>query len=248
MIPVADPADRVVVALLFAAVVVDGVYLLASFTAHMIKTVRPSLPAVIREGLAIAERKINRRNAMRKTYGPEQPREIPEVPFSLRVEHEDPATSERTIRIHDFIGKPDPSSGDYARFSLAGDSPDSSAMMRCLMDILPRMIANNDGVPAQWEYEELPTGARGTGVQAAGGEVGVIVTDLPEREPRFRGPDGQIYPASERKRFEDFDAGSSRRRLYNLMFVDPDARVQMSTVTEIMKDLFAEAAGRPTSA
>jgi hypothetical protein len=180
---------------------------------------------------------------MRKTYGPEQVRVIPEIPFDLNVEHELEDGS-RELQKHNFIGKPDPSSGDFARFSLATQGQ-GAEIVEALMSILPRMIDNSDGVSATWEYRELENVAP-TGVQTAGGELGQVVEDEPEK--RFYGPDGQLYPASEREKFTAFEAGSSRRRLYHLLFVDPDARVQIQTVVEIMKDLFAEGAGRPTSA
>lgn len=169
-------------------------------------------------------------NPMRKTYGPEQVRVIPEVEFSLNVEHENPETGQRELRTHDFVGKPDPSSGDFARFTLAtGVSDNGAEVVRVLMEILPRMIDNSDGVSATWEFRELePEDQAG--------------------ETRFYGPDGQLHPVSERSKYDAFEAGSSRRRLYNLMFVDPNARVQMPTVVEIMKDLFEAAADRPTSA
>lgn len=204
--------------------------------------------AAIGYGLGLLISKIIqwKRNLMRKTYGPDQVREIPEIPFDLNVEHEDPDTGRRELRTHHFIGKPDPSSGDFARFALATQSQ-GAAVIEVLTDILPRMIDNSDGVSATWEYRELAPAAQPTGIQAAGGELGV---ERPEEtgEPRFYGPDGQLYVASERKRFEDFEAGSSRRRLNHLLFVDPNAKVQIQTVVEIMKDLFSEGSGRPTFA
>jgi hypothetical protein len=170
---------------------------------------------------------LERINPMRKTYGPEQVREIPEIPFTLNVEHELDDGS-RELRAHEFIGKPDPSSGDFARFTKATQG-DGAEVVDALMSILPRMIDNSDGVSATWEYRELDP--------APG-----------EDEHRFYGPDGQLHPISEREKYTAFEAGSSRRRLYHLLFVDPDARVQIQTVVEIMKDLMAEGSGRPTSA
>jgi hypothetical protein len=169
---------------------------------------------------------------MRKSYGPDQVREIPEIPFSLNVEHE-LDNGVRELRKHEFIGRPDPSSGDFARFSMA-TMGQGAEVVEALMSILPRMIDNSDGVSATWEYHEMDPAP-----VADGEEPG---------EKRFYGPDGQLHPISEREKFLAFEAGSSRRRLYHLLFVDPDARVQIQTVVEIMKDLMAEGAGRPTSA
>lgn len=181
---------------------------------------------------------------MPKTYGPGTVPEVPRVPFDLRAVHEDPQTGERTIRTHHFMAAPDPSAGDFHRFALASEQG-GGALLICLGQILPRMIVNEDGVPLQWKYEELPPGTRPTlraGGETPGDALEVLGTmDDEEPEPNFRGPDGQIYPASERKRFEEFDAGSSRRRLYALMFEDDTVKVEMQTVAEIMKDLFAMA-------
>jgi hypothetical protein len=170
---------------------------------------------------------LERIDPMRKTYGPEQVREIPEIPFSLNVEHELDDGS-RELRTHEFIGKPDPSSGDFARFTVATQG-NGAEVVEALMAILPRMIDNSDGVSATWEYREIDP--------APG-----------EEERRFYGPDGQLHPVSESEKYLAFEAGSSRRRLYHLLFVAADARVQIQTVVEIMKDLMAEGAGRPTSA
>lgn len=170
---------------------------------------------------------VERIDPMRKTYGPEQVREIPEVGFDLNVEHE-LADGTRELRTHHLIGRPDPSSGDFARFTKAA-AAGGAEIVDALMAILPRMIDNSDGVSATWEYRELDP--------APG-----------EEEPRFYGPDGQLHPVSDREKFDAFEVGSSRRRLYHLLFEDPDARVQIQTVVEIMKDLFAEGSGRPTSA
>lgn len=190
------------------------------------------------------------RKAMPKTYGPETVPEIPEIPFSLRAVHEDPQTGNREIRTHQFIAKPDPSAGDFYRFARAASSKENSGgeLLIVLSDILPRMIANDDGVPFAWEYRELP---RGVEIQAApSSDVAVLGTLEEELEPvpNFRGPDGQIYPEPERKRFEEFEAGSSRRRLHALMFTDENVKVEIQTVAEIMRDLFAAAGKGRTSA
>jgi hypothetical protein len=190
------------------------------------------------------------RKLMPKTYGPDTVPEIPEIPFALRAVHEDPQTGKREIRTHQFIAKPDPSAGDFYRFARAASSKENSGgeLLIVLSDILPRMIANDDGVPFQWEYRELPQGVE---IQAGpSSDVAVLGTLEEELEPipNFRGPDGQIYPEPERKRFEEFEAGSSRRRLHALMFTDENVKVEMQTVAEIMKDLFAAAGKGRTSA
>lgn len=195
------------------------------------------------------------RKLMPKTYGPDTVPEVQRVPFDLRAVHEDPASGEKTIRTHSFMAAPDPSAGDFLRFALAAEDKGGGKLLIVLRDILPRMIVNDDGTPAGWEYKELPPkvlrdelpsapdpGPTDGGIQVYGAlDDGALV-------PHFRGPDGQIYPEPDRKRFEEFDAGSSRRRLANLMFEDVNVKVEMQVVAEIMRDLFALAGKGPGSA
>lgn len=194
------------------------------------------------------------RKAMPKTYGPDTVPEVPRIDFDLRAIHENPTTGKKEIRTHHFEAAPDPSAGDFHRFALAAKLGGGDLLI-VLGDIMPRMIVNDDGVPAQWKYEELPPKVvreelPGPAPVEHGGEVQVLgaFEDAPAVVPHFRGPDGQIYPEPERKRFEEFDAGSSRRRLYHLMFVDENVKVHMQTVAEIMRDLFAAAGKGPGSA
>lgn len=190
------------------------------------------------------------RKIMPKTYGPETVPEVPEIPFDLRAVHEDPQTGRKEIRTHHFIAKPDPSAGDYYRFALAANSDNGGDLLIVLSDILPRMISNEDGVPFQWEFKALPSGVAAP--QEPGEEVAVLGAYSDElvtvETVNFRGPDGQIYPEPERKRFEEFEAGSSRRRLHALMFTDENVKVEIQTVAEIMKDLFSAAGKGRTSA
>lgn len=176
------------------------------------------------------------RNRMPKTYGPDTVPEVPEIEFSLNVVHEDPVTSKKELRTHNFIAKPDPSSGDFYRFAMASTSEGGGELLIVLAEILPRMIDDSDGVPFKWVFKPRTSRPPKPGDPAAD----VVVT--------FRGPDGEIYPEVERKRFEEFDAGSSRRRLHHLMFTDENAKVKIQTVAEIMKDLFESAGKGRTSA
>ena len=181
---------------------------------------------------------------MPKTYGPETVPEVTKIDFDLRAIHENPETGEKTIKVHHFTAAPDPSAGDFHRFALASQKGGGDLLI-VLGDIMPRMIVNDDGIPAQWEYRELPAKVVRQEIPSGSpGEVAVLGTvDDGDPVPHFRGPDGQIYPEPDRKRFEEFAAGSSRRRLFNLMFVDENVKVHMQTVADIMKDLF-EAAGK----
>jgi hypothetical protein len=203
----------------------------------------------MREGLSVARQHIERRSMMPKTYGPDTVPEVPKIEFDLRAIHENPETSEKTIKTHHFTAAPDPGAGDFHRFALASQKGGGDLLI-VLGDIMPRMIVNDDGVPAQWKYKELPAKVVRREVpgsapdDSTGHGLAVLGTmDDGEPVPHFRGPDGQIYPEPDRKRFEEFEAGSSRRRLYNLMFEDVNVKVHMQTVAEIMKDLF-EAAGK----
>lgn len=189
---------------------------------------------------------------MPKTYGPETVPEVPRIDFDLRAVHEDPVTGHKTIRTHHFTAAPDPSAGDFHRFALAAKEGGGDLLI-VLGQILPRMIVNDDGVPAQWKFEPLPPKVVREEIPAAGPEDGalqVVGTFEESLAPvvHFRGPDGAIYREPERKRFEEFDAGSSRRRMYHLMFVDENVKVEMQTVAEIMRDLFAAAGKGPGSA
>lgn len=192
---------------------------------------------------------------MTKTYGPGTVPEVPRIDFDLRAVHEDPATGEKKIRVHHFTAAPDPSAGDFHRFALAAKTGGGDLLI-VLGQILPRMIVNDDGVPAQWEFAALPPKVVREELPAAGpddygtGSGLQVLGTMDDGEPvvHFRGPDGRIYPEPERKRFEEFDAGSSRRRMYHLMFVDENVKVEMQTVAEIMRDLFAAAGKGPGSA
>lgn len=189
---------------------------------------------------------------MPKTYGPDTVPEVPRIEFDLRAIHENPTTGEKEIKVHHFEAAPDPSAGDFHRFALAAKKGGGDLLI-VLGDIMPRMIVNDDGVPAQWKYEELPPKVVREELPAplepaAGGLQVVGTYDDGAPVPHFRGPDGRIYSEPERKRFEEFDAGSSRRRLYHLMFVDENVKVHMQTVAEIMRDLFEAAGKGPGSA
>lgn len=186
---------------------------------------------------------------MPKTYGPDTVPEVPRIDFDLRAIHENPATGEKTIKTHHFVAAPDPSAGDFHRFALAAKKGGGDLLI-VLGDIMPRMIVNDDGVPAQWKYEALPPKVVREELPAPAPEGGGLVVGTYEEAPveHFRGPDGRIYAEPERKRFEEFDAGSSRRRLFHLMFVDETVKVHMQTVAEIMRDLFEAAGKGPGSA
>jgi hypothetical protein len=218
-----SPTDQIVASVLTGLAAAYGLYLLSSFIVHMIKEC-----------------------VMPKTYGPDTVPEVPKIEFDLRAIHENPETSEKTIKTHHFTAAPDPGAGDFHRFALASQKGGGDLLI-VLGDIMPRMIVNDDGVPAQWKYKELPAKVVRQELPSAPDDPGSLAVlgtlDDGEPVPHFRGPDGQIYPEPDRKRFEEFDAGSSRRRLYNLMFEDVNVKVHMQTVAEIMKDLF-EAAGK----
>jgi hypothetical protein len=123
--------------------------------------------------------------------------------------------------------------------------PDTMLMVRVMMadnDLGPEAIGsllrmvgktldNTDGVKESWVFEEAPK------PKNAGAGY----------EPKFRGPDGKLHPLDMRAKFEDYDAGSSRRR-WNALVLDDDFQVEPETLAEIAVDVVEAATARPSGA
>jgi hypothetical protein len=98
-----------------------------------------------------------------------------------------------------------------------------------MMNTIRKMLSNRDGVPSTWSLVVLP--------QKKGAA----------QEPKFRGPDGKLYPLSKAEEFEAVSAGSSRRRWDHLMKDDEDAIVDMKDLADIFEYLVGLASNdRPT--
>lgn len=99
-----------------------------------------------------------------------------------------------------------------------------------LISILAKVMDNKDGlVKANWKLVTLP--------------------EVDGREPSFRGPDGEIYPATDTEaieRFKDHANWTSRRRWNYLLNEDEDAIVELEDLTDIAEWVIALSTERPT--
>lgn len=111
----------------------------------------------------------------------------------------------------------------------AGDRDSAKAMVG-VGRIISKMLDNKDGTPARWVPSQLPP------PDGAGEDY----------QPRFRGPDGELYTMDHVDRFERFEAGSSRRRWLYLMLEDDEIVVEAKDLMRLMEWLVALASDRPT--
>lgn len=176
-----------------------------------------------------------------KTYGgtETQPKAFP---FALVVYRDD------TPETHEFTAAPRVGAGDILRMLLLdGDKPE--AQLEGLSRTIAKSITDKDGeVPAKWKPEELkrPEPAPQNAWELEHGQV----RDTPEYEPSYRGPDGRIYPFSDKDalaRWNDQSRWTSRRRWLHLLLEDDDVFVKLSTLVEISKDFIAASTGHPTA-
>jgi hypothetical protein len=184
---------------------------------------------VIGFAIEIMLHKIKERLTMSgKRYGRLRAEPIALVDFELQAMRED-STGEPREEWHEFTARPQSDAGDLAALSATGD--DGLAQMNIVVKMIKKMVINSDGVPEQWQPTEL-----------------TAPDPLPEDyEPKFRGPDGQLYPMDQAVKFTDPGVGSSRRRLMHLLFED-EATVDINDLSEMLKDMMGKAAGRPTTA
>lgn len=146
--------------------------------------------------------------------------------------HERPAVREfelETItdsgepRVHRFQLVPIVPAGHVtALMDALEDEPEKSFGL--MAKLMSRLLDNTDGVPAKWEFEAWPSAKT------------------------FVGPDGEDHPLSDREKFEDIEAGSSRRRWNWLMNPDnEDEAVHLADMVDIAKWVVSEAVDRPTT-
>jgi hypothetical protein len=159
-----------------------------------------------------------------KRYRSLNPATIDPVPFELEVYRD--GVSE----IHEFTARPNIDIGPMLK--VAQDLNDVAKMAPIVIRTMSKMLDNTDGVPLDWEVVPLEKP----------GNAG------PNWEPKFRGPDGKLYPMDKATRFTAVTAGSSRRRWAYLMYEDDGASVDLATMMEIMQDMISVAANRPTPA
>ena len=163
-----------------------------------------------------------------KRYGSMKAGQVELVPFELVALREDDHGVPQP-EVHEFVARPRTDAGDLAAMSAAGS--EGTVLMRVMVNMIKKIVVNDDGVPEQWTPEPVkkPANAKASYVE------------------KFRGPDGQLYPMEDADRFTAVTAGSSRRRLMHLLLED-DATVEVADLAEIMQDMMAVAAGRPTTA
>lgn len=159
-----------------------------------------------------------------KRYSMVDPNTAKPTPFEIQLWRDGQA------EVHEFTACPVTDIGAVMMFSSSGDDGEMKA--RALMRMMSRMLLNTDGVPAQWSPEPLAK-PKNAGLNW---------------QPKFRGPDGKLYPLSEQGQFTDPKVGSSRRRWDYLMFEDDGVAVDAGLLSEIVQDMIATAADRPTHA
>lgn len=137
---------------------------------------------------------------------------------------------------------PRASGGDVAGIMKALETSPEKSVGR-LITILSKVMDNKDGlVKANWKPEVLPAYVPKEGE--------VMHEDDPRLEPTFRGPDGDLYPASDEaklKEWSDKSLWTSRRRWNYLLNQDDDAVVELNDLMEIGEWVISLSAARPTS-
>lgn len=119
--------------------------------------------------------------------------------------------------------------GTALRLLLAGAISDANALPG-MIRLIGQHMANDDGVPATWEFKEMPSKKD---------EPDVI---------RFRAPTGKILPVEKASEYTDPTKGSSRRRWLYLMNEDESAEIEIETIQGLLKYVTEVAAKRPTHA
>lgn len=154
-----------------------------------------------------------------KVYDMDEGDEVPIVPFNVVVRR-------RGVKeTHAFRARPAEDIGSALAFA----SGDGSKMARAAVKMLARMLVDDDGVPASWEFMPLPVDAECS-------------------FPSFTGPDGNRYPLARSGEFTDIKAGSSRRRWNFLFYEDEDVTIRADVLVRIVQDMVEAAAGIPTVA
>lgn len=157
-------------------------------------------------------------------------RKVKPLPFEFAIYREG-ADEDAEPEVHEFTAMPRLDAGQLIRLLTGVDKADENPgdMLGALSESIRKVLDDKDGTPQRWTVEQLP-------------EV--------EGQPRsFRGPDGVIYPMTDREaidRFTAFEAGSSRRRWAHLLFEDEQVLVEMEDLVELAQDLIQAGSDRPT--
>ena len=160
-----------------------------------------------------------------KRYGKPQSTRLPEPwPFELMASRDD----EDEVHAFTAVRQVDMLLG--ARFT--GYTPEEAhKQVDLLVRVISKTLDDKDGTPATWSAVQLP-------IPHDAGE---------DFRPKFRGPDGELYEMEHVEKFAAFAAGSSRRRFIALCG-DQERTVQAEDLGNIVRDLIAVSAGRPTGA
>lgn len=114
---------------------------------------------------------------------------------------------------------------------------DEGALDRIMTMLLKQMDDKDGLIGVKWEATPLPK------------PVDLDEDELAEWEPSYRGPDGVIYPFSDKKqlsRWEDQETWSTRRRWLHLMHEDDDAVIKVEDLMAVLEWAIGLAADRPT--
>jgi hypothetical protein len=161
-----------------------------------------------------------------KRYGVKL-RKVTPMPFEFAIHREGADEPE----VHEFTAMPRLDAGQLIRLLTGVDKADENPgdMLGALSESVRKVLDDKDGTPQRWTVEQLP-----------------VVDGQP---PSFRGPDGVIYPVSDRKAIDGFlafSAGSSRRRWAHLLFDDDGVLVEIEDLVELAQDLIQAGSDRPT--
>lgn len=162
-----------------------------------------------------------------KRYGTPQSTRLPEPwPFELVASLDD------EDEVHEFTAVRQVDRLLGAQFT--GYAPEEAhKQVNLLIKLIAKTLDDKDGTPTTWAPLQLPL------PPATPGEHVHV--------PKFRGPDGELYEMEHAEKFAAFEAGSSRRRFIALCG-DQDRTVQAEDLGEVVRDLIAVSAGRPTVA
>jgi hypothetical protein len=143
------------------------------------------------------------------------------------------------------------------RLAASNNAGNVKAVLK-VKDAIRKMLDDNDGTPLDWQPSVLPDDVRVPTNELAGwpGEEvadeiaeavsGELHSDESESVPQFLAPDGTVHPLAEAFKFEEFSAGSSRRRWVELVDGDNNLTLKATTVMKIWRWLISEVAERPT--